>query len=344
MKHQDGDPLDTAWFGATYGIWWCIAPTRLGGRLAKVFAILDETSRKQLVVRLSDPSRIGESRITQVHRFMRYISGPGVPLALPMRTQDDRTFAVHRKRGYLAEVFPFIEGRHPTPGDVGDAARVATAMAAFHNRGAEYEDLPGEESCDQNHVALERLRRDVSEARERSAGELFEPLLSEYLTGAELVIDELQSLREDLVETCLHLDVSPGNVILRANDRVGFIDCSHAARGRRAFDVLTALYYMDLSSQAGFGEPGRYEDIDPDLESAFLSSYRSACSPPWKPAEDHAYRLEKRLLLIHAAAYWVLELGLAEVERRLVGYRDLNRKRQRSVAATESVLAGVIAK
>jgi Ser/Thr protein kinase RdoA (MazF antagonist) len=154
MKHQDGNPLDTAWFRATYGIRWCIAPTRLGGRLAKVFAILDETSGKQLVVRLSDPSRIDESRITQVHRFMRYISGLGVPLALPMRTQDDRTFAVHSKRRYLTEVFPFLDGRHPIPGDVGDAARVATTLAAFHNGGAEYEDLPGEESCDQNHVLI----------------------------------------------------------------------------------------------------------------------------------------------------------------------------------------------
>jgi Ser/Thr protein kinase RdoA (MazF antagonist) len=330
MKHQDGDSLDTAWFGAIYGIRWSTAPTRLGGRLARVFAILDETSGRQLVVRLSDPFRIDESRITQVHRLMRHISRQGVHLALPMRTQDDRTFAVHRKRGYLAEVFPFKEGRHPTPGDVGDAARVATALAAFHDGGAEYEDLPGEESCDQNHVALERLRRDVSEARERSVGEAFEPILSEYLTGAELVIDELQSLRKDLVETCLHLDVSHGNVILGTNDRVWFIDCSHAVRGRRVFDVLTALYYMDLSSQAGSGEPGRYEDIDPDLESAFLISYRSACSPPWQPAEGLAYMLEKRLLLIHAAAYWVLELETAEVERALVGFRVLNRKRRRS--------------
>jgi Ser/Thr protein kinase RdoA (MazF antagonist) len=329
-ENERADSLDLAWFRATYGVRWSTAPKLLGGRMAKVFGILDETSGKQLVVRLSDASRIDTLRITQVHRFMGHAARKGVHVCLPVGTRDGRTFAVHSEQGYLAEVFPFLEGRHPFPGDAKDAERVATALAAFHSCGAGYDDLPGEESCDQNHVALERLRRDVSEARERSVGESFEPLLSEYLTGAELVIDELQSLRTELIETCLHLDVSPGNVILGADGRVWFIDCSHAARGRRVFDVLTALYYMDLSSQANGGEHARYDDIDPEFESVFLSGYRSGCSPPWKPAEDRAYNLEKRLLLVHATAYWALEAETVEMARELAGFRLLNKKRRRS--------------
>ena len=102
-----------------------------------------------------------------------------------------------------------------------------------------------------------------------------------------------------------------------------FIDCSHAVRGRRVFDVATAVYYMDLSSQAPQGDLKRYEKVDAELESAFLTSYRSACEPKWRDEETEADALEYRLMLVHGAVYWTTVYSETDVIQELVAFQRL---------------------
>jgi hypothetical protein len=94
-------------------------------------------------------------------------------------------------------------------------------------------------------------------------------------------------------------------------------------RGRRVFDVATAVYYIDRSSQASLGEPQRYENLDPKLESAFLEGYQSVCEPGWQDVEKEAYALEGWLMLVHAAAYWVSEYTEEDAMQELVGFKEI---------------------
>ena len=317
------DVPDPEWLVHTYGIQLRGQLQALGGELAKVTKIHDGRIDRQLVIRISDPARIGGTRLAQVHRFLEYMSEREVRTPIPLRTCEGQTYAVYPELGKLVEVFPYIEGRSPQSGNIEDTRRVAAALARFHNAGVPYEDLPEEESCDINHVGLERLKIGVNRARTTSAGSIFETLLYNYLADAEMLVESLQKLRPGLVQTGLHLDASPDNILLTADGEVWFIDCSHAVRGRRVFDLATAVYYIDRTSRASRGNPQRYEDLDPELESAFLETYRSVCKPGWRNAETEAYALEHQLMLIHGAAYWATEYSESDVMQELIGFQRL---------------------
>lgn len=58
------------------------------------------------------------------------------------------------------------------------------ALGAFHTIGVDFEGLPDEESCDQNHIALEQLLSDIAEATDRAEGTEYQALYQEYTRGA----------------------------------------------------------------------------------------------------------------------------------------------------------------
>ena len=109
---------------------------------------------------------------------------------------------------------------------------------------------------------------------------------------------------------------------------VWFIDCSHTVCGRRVFDIAIAVYYMDRTSQAPIGHPQRYENLDLELESAFLESYGSVCEPEWRDAEAKAYALEHQLTLIHAAAHWAAKYPEEDAMQELVGFQNIKDDRR----------------
>ncbi len=322
MKGRELVP-EREWLEETFGILWSGEYTVLGQKLAGVFRIQDEQNMRELVVRMSVPDRIDEERLEQVHRFLFHCADQGVKTPVPLRASNGHTIVRHEHSGRLVEVFPFVKGRRPEVGDIQDGRRIAAGLASFHKAGVSYRDLPGEESCDQNHVALERLQKDVQRAKRAAAGQPYESLFIEAIAEMDTLIASLNRLRGGLVDTGLHLDVSPGNTILSEDGAVWFIDCSHAARGRRVYDVHAACYCLDRSCAASVGDSRRYEPIDQKLTEAFLESYQAACQPPWMCEETEAYRLERRLALVHGAAYWVLEEAAEDAEKELFGYRRL---------------------
>lgn len=306
------------WLAQTYGIEVSGEFHPLQGAMAHVYRLRDQKTNASLVLRLSDSARIDEVRLERVHQFQAYLRTQNVLTVCPLKTQDGQTLAKYRD--VLVEVFPYIEGRKPQRGNRDDIRRVAEALAKFHNAGVQYTDLPGEETCDQNHVALERLRQEIRYARALAEGKSYESLFLSLVDHAEELIDRLQSLRPHLVETGLHLDASPENMILSPDGRMWFIDCSHTVRGRRVFDVATCVYYCDSASQAAIGDPVRYGGGDPIAESELLRRYQSVCEPSWQEQEEDAYTLEYRLMLVHGAVYRVTASSERDIRMDLEGF------------------------
>ncbi|MAF11478.1 hypothetical protein CMK11_13595 [Candidatus Poribacteria bacterium] len=311
---------DVAWLDEVFGVRPSDVPERIGGNLASVFRFTDEATGKEFVARVSDASHIPPTRLGRVHAFLAYLDANGVRTPLPLLARVGGSHAVDTASERLVEVYPYVSGRHPARGSVEDASRVARALAAFHTVGLHYADLPGEEACDQNHVALGRLEADLRRAKTAARGKPYESLFAEYVAGADQIIAAIRRLRERLVESCLHLDANPDNIIFGDDGDVHFIDCSHMARGRRVFDVVTAAWYLDPASAGEVGDPCRYAVPDVELAAAFMASYRAHCAPAWQDAESEAHGLERHLMLVHGAVYWALECPDEQAMRELTGF------------------------
>ncbi|MBT3269277.1 phosphotransferase [Candidatus Poribacteria bacterium] len=311
---------DLAWLAQAFGVRPSGALERIGGKLASVFRFTDEATGREFVARVSDASHIPPARLARVHAFLAYIDANGVRTPVPLSARSGLSHALDPVSGRIVEVYPYISGRHPARGPVEDATRVARALAAFHTVGLQYANLPGEEACDQNHVALGRLEADLRRARTAARGKPYESLFAEYVADADRVIAAIRRLRPRLVETCLHLDANPDNIIFGDDGDVHFIDCSHTARGRRVFDVVTAAWYLDPASAAEGGDPRRYAVPDAELADAFMASYRAHCAPAWQDAESEAHGLERHLMLVHGAVYWALECPDEQAMRELTGF------------------------
>lgn len=316
---EDG-VLDPAWFDRVYGLRPRGVVERVGGRMASVYKFTDDASGREFVARVSDADHIPAERLERAHAFLAHLVARGVGTPAPAHTRAGESIAALNAPGRLVEVYPYVRGRHPVRGSAEDARRVARGLAMFHNAGRHYADLPGEEACDQNHVALGRLEADLRRAETIVPGRPYADLFGEYVAEAHGLISGVRELRSRLVETGLHLDANPDNIILGEDGHVHFIDCSHAARGRRVFDVVTAAWYLDPASAAEPGDPSRYAAPDAALEAAFLESYQAHCSPAWQEAETRARCLEKRLMLVHGAVYWALECPEEQAMRELTGF------------------------
>lgn len=313
-------PLPTpAWLQRQYGIRWDGQCTPLSGTIARVVTIRRTDPDQMLVLRLSDPGRLPRARIEQVHRFQAYLQARGVRTGRPLSSLEGQTVAT-TENGDILEIFPFIPGRPPRRGDRADIRLVADALARLHRAGAAYLDLPDAESLNQNHVALNHLRRDIRRARKRAPGKAFADLYLQYTDRAEQWITALQALHDGLVETALHLDTAPQNMLIDEAGRLWFIDCGHMLRGRRVFEVCVSIFYMDPCSAAPQQDPRRYHPPDPVLAALFLQHYQAACTPPWNAAEDRALALEHMLLLIHGATYWATSWDEYTVQDELIRF------------------------
>lgn len=309
------------WFYLQFGIQWDGQYATLGSNTAHVVKIQRVDPDETLVIRISDPSRISQDRISQIHRFQAYLKARGVFTVLPYETPQGETFST-TESGFTIEVYPFIHGRSPQRGDFEDARLVARAVARLHHAGVDYLDLPGEESLFQNHVALEQLREDVRRTKELSKGKVFYNLYMEYTEETERWIAAIQALRTGLIETSLHLDTGPQNMIIDADGQLWFIDCNHMLRGRRVFEVCVSIYYMDCSSEAPLKAPHRYQGPDLQLETVFLDEYKGFCEPPWTSEENQALNIERMLMLIHGATYWASRWDEKTVREELIRFGD----------------------
>lgn len=94
-------------------------------------------------------------------------------------------------------------------------------------------------------------------------------------------------------------------MIIDRERQLWFIDCNHASRGRRVFEVCVSLYYLAPHSDLPWGEPARYRLVDEGVEAAFLEAYREVCDPPWREEESAALANERMLMFIHGVTCWV---------------------------------------
>ena len=139
-------------------------------------------------------------------------------------------------------------------------------------------------------------------------------VLIKYVEEAERWVESIDRLRPDLVETGLHLDTGPQNMIIDEEGQLWFIDCNHSSRGRRVFEVCVSMYYLAPCSDAPWGEPTRYRLVDGSVEAAFLDAYREVCKPPWRDEESAALAIERMLMFIHGVTCWI-SMGDEETAR-----------------------------
>ena len=215
------------------------------------------------------------------------------------------------------EVFPFVAGRPPKRGDEADVRLAAAEIARFHNAGVEYGDLPGGEILCMNHLAIDSLVEDVRKMRESTRGKPYHDQFIEYGAETERCVEAIKSLRPDLVETGLHLDTGPRNMIIDNEGQFWFIDCNHASRGRRVFEVCVSMYYLAPHSDVPWGEPARYRLVDEHVEAAFLKTYREVCEPSWRDEESKALAVERMLMFIHGVTCWTNMGNEEEVREEL---------------------------
>ncbi len=300
---------DPDWLGRKYGILWDGQYRDMSGKIANVVRISCGNTGNSYVLRVSDPGRNSEGslssvrRLSQVHRFQTHLNDRGVRTVLPFRSLDGKTF-VTTEEGTTVEVFPYVEGRPPKRGDESDVRLAAAEIARLHNAGDGYGGLPGEESLCMNHLAINRLQADVRKMRESTRGKIFHDLFIKYVAETERCVEAIDRLRPRLVETGLHLDTSPQNMIIDHESNLWFIDCNHASRGRRVFEVCVSMYYLAPHSDASWGESTRYRLVDENVEAAFLESYRDVCEPAWREEESTALAIERMLLFIHGVTCW----------------------------------------
>lgn len=115
------------WFYRQFGIQWDGQYTTLGSNTAQVVKIQRMDPDETLVIRISDPSRISQDRISQIHRFQTYLKTQGVFTALPYETPQGETFST-TESGFTIEVYPFIHGKSPQRGDFEDVRLVARVL------------------------------------------------------------------------------------------------------------------------------------------------------------------------------------------------------------------------
>ncbi|MDE3000100.1 MAG: phosphotransferase [Gemmatimonadota bacterium] len=323
---------DPGWLNRKYGILWDGLYRDMSGRIAHVVRITCGHTGNPYVLRVSGPGRNSEGssssagRLSQVHRFQMHLSDRGVRTVPPLGSVDGKTFSM-TERGMTVEVFPFVEGRPPKRGEEADVGLAAAEIARFHNAGVEYGDLPGEESLCMNHLAVSGLQTDVRKLRVSTMGKPYHDQFIEYVAEMERCVEAIKSLRRHLLETALHLDTGPRNMIIDGERKLWFIDCNHASRGRRIFEVCVSMYYLAPHSDLPWGEPARYRLVDESVEAAFLEAYRDVCEPPWREEESAALAIERMLMFIHGVTCWTTmadeETVLEELDRWNACYSTL---------------------
>ncbi|MDE3258456.1 MAG: phosphotransferase [Gemmatimonadota bacterium] len=306
LDHSLPDP---EWLKRKYEILWDGRYHAMSGRIAHVVRIACGNTGKSHVLRVSAPARNSEGslslvrRLSQVHRFQTHLNDRGVRTVLPLSSFDGKTFSV-TERGMTVEVFPFVEGRPPTRGIESDVRLAGSEIARLHNAGVGYRDLPDEESLCMNHLAIDSLVEDVRKMRVSTRRKPYHDQFIEYVASMERCAEAIDRLRPHLVETGLHLDTGPRNMIIDREGQLWFIDCNHGSRGRRVFEVCVSMYYLAPQADLPWGEPARYRLVDEGVEAAFLKAYRKVCEPPWRGEKSAALAIERMLMFIHGVTCW----------------------------------------
>lgn len=323
MALNPSDALpDPDWLNRKYGFVWDGQYRDMSRKIALVVRIACRTTGRPFVLRVSEPggNSVGSlslvRRLSQVHRFQMHLSNLGVRTVLPLQSLDGKTFLT-TEPGLTVEVFPFVKGRPPKRGNGSDVRLTAAEIARLHNAGVGYPDLPDEERLTMNHLAVNRLQANVRKMRDSTRGSAFHDQFITYVKDTERCVEAIDRLRPRLVETGLHLDTGPRNMIIDCEGRLWFIDCNHASRGRRVFEVCVSMYYLAPHSDLPWGEPARYRLVDEGVEAAFLEEYREVCDPPWRVEESAALAIERMLMFIHGVTCWVGRRDDEEVREEL---------------------------
>ncbi|WP_405059194.1 phosphotransferase [Kribbella sp. NBC_01505] len=190
------------------------------------------------------------TRLVAEFRVLSYLAAQGIPVALPVPTDDGRIWATVGDSSFV--LTPELRAGPSADEDslqfeIGAAiARLQRALAECPYEVDSWEIRPIERTFDEAWPPLETLAADLT-------------------TLVESLRKELTSLVGELPVQRIHGDCHPGNILTDRGRVTGFVDLDHLPTGPRVYDLA---YYLSV----GLGP-----------STHFLSGYQS--EEPLSPAE-----------------------------------------------------------
>jgi Ser/Thr protein kinase RdoA (MazF antagonist) len=201
-------------------------------------------------------------RLEAEHRVLRHLAAYGVPVAVPVPTDDGRLFVVDGAAVYTLSPRLPVGGHAPAPGATPGAAP-PTPGAAPPTPGAAPHAPPGpspERRAEHVGAAIGRLHRALAAYR----GELRSwrldlaprnldvalPRITAHLDPARAAALEaalaplaapLRAALTGLPEQPIHGDCHGGNVLVAGGEVTGFVDLDHLPYGPEVYDVASLL-------------------------------------------------------------------------------------------------------
>jgi len=192
-------------------------------------------------------------------RFVSHLGRAGLPIAEPLRTVDEKQYAVFEDRPLL--LYPWVEGCIEWPTSEGNAERLGAALAGMHNESKGLDHLPGVRTYDVDRLVDRPMR-----------------LLQQFLHPASDEFTRLRELTDALKERVravrldadtfgpIHGDIHQGNCIFSSTGGLVVFDFALCGIGYRVYDLTGYLWPM---RDATIDDPRMRECC-----SAFLRGYR----------------------------------------------------------------------
>ncbi len=224
----------------------------------------------------SDPSRIAFD-----HAALRHLSERDVAVLGPRATTQGKSWVPDGDRAW--EVFPFVDGTHPSGGNEAQVAQIGEALARFHAAGENFSERYDKIGPRGETDPIELL--DVAAAIDRDSPDCTR-VLRRYrewtLRAAQCVSSKLYG---SLPHTLVHGDIQPANIIMEDDRVAAFVDVDWCGWRPRVYDLAYAILFCCRTSDAPIDGGDIWSltqppSFDASCAQRFLETYRDHTVTP----------------------------------------------------------------
>jgi Ser/Thr protein kinase RdoA (MazF antagonist) len=243
-----------------------------------------------------------QARLALEHRLADWLKRHDFPVPAPLPTRQGTTWT--EADGKLLAVHPYLIGEHPRMGDVTQAQAAGRALARFHRVAEPFPQA--------------RTMSLPWNSRTRTPEQYTGMVLEAYGTRRNVteLVTEFRELgtrlsERSVIQTLVHYDFHPGNVLFDGDEFVGLIEIDTTHWRERTHDVAKSMlnFAMAFDEEPNGPATPRFET---DCADAFLRGY----------TEHTALSREERELLplalrwtVRAGALWHLFDVFSELGR-----------------------------
>jgi len=250
-----------------------------------------------------------QKRIEEVHLAKRYFSDGGIPVILPLRARDGKTFFLFCG-GYYA-LFPFVSGRQSEAERLTEKAigSLGETLGKMHSLGKDA-DL-GIEECFKpwsRDAALEKIKLILTELAKRTPLSGFDKLAFKTIELKKRLVflntvkyEELDLPSNHLV----HGDYLAHNVFFDEIGKVSHVfDFEKADRAPRAYELFRSMIYNFLNGDIGPDSLARakryfdsYSSVYPiskdEVKKGLMSSYLKSIHSIWIEGQHYLNNIDR---------------------------------------------------